>query len=110
MFVLNSWLTPPERKPRKFFSIISGTDISKLPIWAKYTSGPEKLPPDASGLNLCSQFRLSQPEGVTNDGYGTQAHGRARDDGTQEQTEEWIEQTRRDGDSERVIGLSLIHI
>src|ERR1035437_363623 len=74
-----------------------------LSIWAKYTSGPEKLPLDASGLNLCSQFRISQPECVANDGYGTQAHRRARDDGTKEQAEKWVEQTCRDRNSQRVI-------
>src|ERR1022692_36671 len=33
-----------------------------------------------SEYNFPSQLRISQPERVANDGYGTQAHGRTRDD------------------------------
>jgi len=43
VFVLNIWLTPPERKPRKIFFIISGATISKLSIRAKDTGSHENL-------------------------------------------------------------------
>jgi hypothetical protein len=55
------------------------------------------------GKTFYSQVYISQPERVANDGYGTQAHGRACDDGAEQQAEERIKHARRDGDSERVI-------
>jgi hypothetical protein len=45
VFVLNSRLTPPDRKSRKLFSIVSGADMAKLSIRAKYTSGAENSDP-----------------------------------------------------------------
>jgi hypothetical protein len=34
--------TPPGRKPRKLFSIVSGPTASKVIVRTKYASGPEK--------------------------------------------------------------------
>src|ERR1035437_3112137 len=103
MFVSTFDLPRRTGNPANYFPSFPSPAFQMLSIWAKYTSGPEKLPLDASGLNLCSQFRISQPECVANDGYGTQAHRRARDDGTKEQAEKWVEQTCRDRNSQRVI-------
>ena len=52
---------------------------------------------------ICSQLHVSQPQRVGDDGDRTQAHRHARDHGTQQRAEEWVEQTRCDGDAERVV-------
>src|SRR5688572_21573064 len=43
--------------------------------------------------------RPAQPQRIADDRHGTQAHGRAGDDGTEQRAEERIEHTRRDRDS-----------
>src|SRR6266478_5764435 len=50
-----------------------------------------------------SKFSVSQAECVANDRHGTQAHGRARDHGTQEQAEERIKHASGNRDTERII-------
>jgi hypothetical protein len=77
MFVLTRELTPPELKPRKFFSIISGTGISKVSTGLKQptckrpdgirplpTARPAGgIPQKPKGRNDCS-FRPGRIGGV----------------------------------------------
>jgi len=49
------------------------------------------------------QLHASQTQRVGDDGNGTQAHRRAREDGTEQHFEHGIEHARRDGDSQRVV-------
>src|SRR6266496_164579 len=83
--------------------------LREMPVWCS-TLGAEHSPSVVVARPILgernsqvSELCVAESQRIGDDGNGTQTHCRARDDGAEQQTEEWIEQARSDGYTERVI-------
>src|SRR5262245_796291 len=56
-----------------------------------------------SNSGWCLQPDLAQPERIGNHRYRTQGHGRTGDHRAEKNTKEWLQQTRGDGNAQRVV-------